>query len=54
MDPYYSTCYRSKDTDPTHTCGGIATETAAKYRQEMAVFSADFSSEDTGAIKLQV
>ena len=45
---------RSKDTAPTCTHEGIATETAAGCQQGKELFSTKDSSENAGVIKLQV
>ena len=50
----FTQIHRSKDTNPTHLHKGIATEAAARRQQGKELFSTKGSSENAGAIKLQV
>ena len=50
----FTPIHRSKDTDSTRTHEGIATEAAARHQQGKELFSTKGSSENAGAIKMQV
>ena len=50
----FTQLHRCKDTDPTCTHEGIATEAAARHQQGKELFSTKDSSENVEAIKMQV
>lgn len=50
----FTQLHRSKDTDPTRKYEGIAMEAAARHQQGKDLFSSKDSSENAGAIMLQV